>query len=97
MFLNLKTLTCVFGVIFLKLVLPSQAQLDINRAGTLQVVGNKQYFVEKAAKLNWFKATQICAALNMTLASIESATEQQNLKSLLFTNCKLGIYSLQTI
>lgn len=83
MFLNLKSLLCIFSAILLHIVLPTQGQFTLESIGILQVAGDKQYFVDRTARFNWYRSMQICASMNMTLASIESLAEQDNLKNLL--------------
>ncbi|KAI8119981.1 hypothetical protein FF38_00760 [Lucilia cuprina] len=91
MFFNFKSVACcLVGVFMLSLLKSTEAQLDLSKIGILQIVGEKQYFVEKAVKVNWHKALQSCAKMNMRLASIESSTEQQNIKSLLNSNSALS-------
>ncbi|KAM7343885.1 C-type lectin mosGCTL-7-like [Cochliomyia hominivorax] len=86
MLFNFKSSLYVLSVILLDLLGSIQAQFSLNDIGVLQIAGDKQYFVEKTVKFNWYKAQQACAKLNMTLASITSSTEQQNLKNLLSQN-----------
>ncbi|XP_065368713.1 lectin subunit alpha-like [Calliphora vicina] len=89
MFLSFKLLVGLLGVFLLMLLSPTEGQLDLSNIGVLQIAGNKQYFVEKAVRVNWHRALQTCAKMNMSLASIESATEQTNLKTLLYSNSAL--------
>ena len=88
MFLNLKYLQPIWILILFKLFSNAEAQVPLTRIGFLETLGDKQYFIENSLKVNWYRAVQLCNKLNMTLASIESSTEQTKLKSFLYLNCK---------
>ncbi|XP_065368711.1 C-type lectin 37Db-like [Calliphora vicina] len=47
-------------------------------------IGNKKYLIKTDKKLNWYQANHACTVAGMSLASIESETEQTNLKNYLF-------------
>ena len=80
MALNLRNIIVILSVITLKLV------GNVSGAGT--VIGDKNYQVIVTEKLNWHKAYQACAKLGMSLASIESETENKSLKDYLYSQCK---------
>ncbi|XP_073844391.1 C-type lectin mosGCTL-7-like [Musca autumnalis] len=54
--------------------------------GLTVVLGEKQYYVGVSQKINWYRAIQICAARDMSLDSIESQTEYDNMSRYLHAN-----------
>lgn len=78
---SLKFAALILSVIFLQLLLPVNGQASTT-------IGDKVYYIAVTAKVNWYAANHVCTALGMSLASIESETEWQNLKNFLNTNCK---------
>ncbi|XP_065368710.1 uncharacterized protein LOC135961141 [Calliphora vicina] len=90
-----KTLSVLLSVIALNVVLPIEAQLF---GGTSVVLGKKHYYIETSNQGSFYEAAYSCAQLGMTLASIESKTEFNSLKSFL-TNSEIiaNVYWLSGI
>nr|BAA93690.1 haustellum specific protein A [Sarcophaga peregrina] len=82
MSLKLRNIIVILSFITLKLV--------CNVSGATTVIGDKNYQVIITAKLNWHKAYQACAKLGMSLASIESETENKSLKDYLYSQSILA-------
>ncbi|KAI8119979.1 hypothetical protein FF38_00757 [Lucilia cuprina] len=76
---TIKPLLLAFSIMLLGLVLAIKADDDLTTD-----IGSKRYLIKIGKKLNWFQANHACTRAGMTLASIESETEQKNLRDYLY-------------
>lgn len=80
MALNLNIFSLISSLILFKLI------TTINAQGT--VIGEKYYLPYTIERVSWYRAYQLCAKVDMQLASIESETEHKELGEHLLANCK---------
>ncbi|XP_037824303.1 C-type lectin 37Db-like [Lucilia sericata] len=82
---TIKPLLLSFSIMLLGLVLAVKADDDLTTD-----IGSKRFLIKTGKKLNWYQANHACTRVGMTLASIESETEQTNLRNYLFSQGHLS-------